>query len=152
MIGSSRLLSERKMSNDSSLWSIWVVSSAILMCDHCLCRKCDYVIFSAREFITRALLASRANIVEILEILTNEGAGTADGFNVNLAFVNVPRESRVFYAIEVIPNPDKAQSGVYPVTIKTGNNALHTNRSVYSLFSSEYRWANESRKKLNVNE
>lgn len=87
-------------------------------------------LISAREFITRALLASRANLAEILDILTNEGVGTADGFNVNLAFLNVPKESRVFHSVEVTPKIDDDKSEVYLVDFKAGSNSLHANRSV----------------------
>jgi len=88
------------------------------------------ILVKAREFITRALLASRANLAEILDILTNEGVGTADGFNVNLAFLNIPKKSRVFYTVEVTPNADEDKSEVYMIDFKMGNNSLHTNRSV----------------------
>lgn len=84
----------------------------------------------AREFITRALLAARSDLDEILDILTNEGAGTADGFNVNLAFLDVPRESRVFYTVEVTPIVNTTRSEVYVTDFQMGNNSLHTNRSV----------------------
>lgn len=67
---------------------------------------------------------------EIVDILTNEGAGTADGFNVNLAFLDVPRESRVFHTIEVTPDVESDRSAVYVVDVPMGNNSLHTNRSV----------------------
>ncbi|XP_050546832.1 uncharacterized protein LOC126908630 isoform X1 [Daktulosphaira vitifoliae] len=84
-----------------------------------------------REFITRALLSSRADMSQIVEILTNEGAGTADAFNVNVAFVNVPKESRVFYSIEVIPSVSEFKSQVYPVEFIPGNNSLHANRLLH---------------------
>lgn len=67
---------------------------------------------------------------EILNVLTNKGAGTADGFNVNLAFLDVPRELRVFHTIEVTPKVDEDRSEVYCVDFDVGNNSLHTNRSV----------------------
>lgn len=87
-------------------------------------------LFSAREFITRALLSSKANLMEILDVLTNAGVGTADGFNVNFAFLDVPTESRVFYTAEVTPKADDNKSEVYLADFATGSNSLHTNRSV----------------------
>uniref|UniRef100_A0A2S2NY22 Peptidase C45 hydrolase domain-containing protein n=1 Tax=Schizaphis graminum TaxID=13262 RepID=A0A2S2NY22_SCHGA len=84
-----------------------------------------------REFITRALLSSRADMNEILEILTNEGVGTADGFNVNIGFLNVPNESRVFHTVEVTPKTDSDKSEVHLTDFGVGNNSLHTNRLLH---------------------
>ncbi|XP_050420912.1 uncharacterized protein LOC126833544 isoform X2 [Adelges cooleyi] len=81
-----------------------------------------------REFITRALLSSRANLTEIMDILINDGVGTADGFNVNLAFLDVPRESRTFHTFEVIPYDKDSRSEVCHKEFKSGNNSLHANR------------------------
>lgn len=83
---------------------------------------------SAREFITRALLASTASMHEISEILFNRGVGTADGFNVNMGFLNVPRNIRVFYAMEVTPNPYQLRSDVFFQNFILGENSFHTNR------------------------
>lgn len=69
-------------------------------------------------------------MAQIIEILTNEGAGTADAFNVNVAFANVPKESRVFYTIEVTPNVSEFKSKVCPIEFTLGNNSLHANRLV----------------------
>lgn len=95
-------------------------------------------LLSAREFITRALLASKANLVEILDVLTNKGVGTADGFNVNFAFLNAPEKSRVFHTAEVTPKSDDAKSEVYLADFATGNNSLHTNRYVSKLLAKSY--------------
>ncbi|XP_050427094.1 uncharacterized protein LOC126837290 [Adelges cooleyi] len=84
-----------------------------------------------REFITRALLSTRADMAEIIEILTNKGVGTADAFNVNLAFLNVPRDSRTFYTIEVMPYNGEPKSEVYPTEFPLGNNSVHANRLLY---------------------
>ncbi|KAE9530820.1 hypothetical protein AGLY_011282 [Aphis glycines] len=84
-----------------------------------------------REFITRALLSSRADLGEILDILTNEGVGTADGFNVNFGFLHVPKESRVFHTVEVTPKTDSDRSEVYLADFGIGNNSLHTNRLLH---------------------
>jgi hypothetical protein len=87
-------------------------------------------LFLAREFITRALLASKANLTEIVDVLTNKGIGTADGFNVNFAFLDVPVKSRVFYTAEVTPKAEDNRSEVYLADFGIGRNSLHTNRSV----------------------
>ncbi|XP_050527410.1 uncharacterized protein LOC126897677 [Daktulosphaira vitifoliae] len=88
-----------------------------------------------REFITRALLSSRANMTEIIEILTNEGVGTADAFHVNLAFLNVPKESRIFHSIEVSPNSNKFQSEVFTADFSFGTNSFHANRFLHLKYS-----------------
>lgn len=85
---------------------------------------------SAREFITRALLASKANMNDIIAVLTNDGTGTADGFNVNFAFLNEPRESRKFHTIEVTPSVDESRSELYISDFEQGHNSLHTNKYV----------------------
>lgn len=86
--------------------------------------------FAAREFITRALLSARADLGDILDVLANDGVGTADGFNVNLAFLDVPAESRVFQTIEVTPLADDTRSDLSVTDFPVGRNSLHTNRSV----------------------
>lgn len=60
--------------------------------------------------------------------MTNEGVGTADGFNVNFGFLNVPKESRVFHTVEVTPKTDSDKSEVHLTDFGVGNNSLHTNR------------------------
>ncbi|XP_025422737.1 uncharacterized protein LOC112692322 isoform X1 [Sipha flava] len=84
-----------------------------------------------REFITRALLASKANLTEIVDVLTNKGIGTADGFNVNFAFLDVPVKSRVFYTAEVTPKAEDNRSEVYLADFGIGRNSLHTNRLLH---------------------
>lgn len=86
--------------------------------------------FAAREFLTRALLSARADLSEVLDVLSNDGVGTADGFNVNMAFLDVPAESRVFQTIEVTPRADDTRSDLYVTDFPTGSNSLHTNRWV----------------------
>lgn len=87
--------------------------------------------FTAREFITRALLATRADQGEILDVLTNEGVGTADGFNVNYGFLYEPNQLRVFHTVEVTPKIDSDRSEVYQKDFGMGSNSLHTNRLVH---------------------
>jgi len=85
----------------------------------------------AREFITRAVLATRADLGDILDVLTNEGVGTADGFNMNFAFLHVPTESRVFHTVEVTPKADSDRSEVYLADFGMGSNSIHTNKCVH---------------------
>ncbi|XP_001942958.2 uncharacterized protein LOC100168878 [Acyrthosiphon pisum] len=80
-----------------------------------------------REFITRALLSARSNMNDIVKVLTNEGAGTADGFSVNIGFLNEPKQSRVFHTVEVTPKMDSPRSAVYVSNFSVGTNSLHTN-------------------------
>jgi len=103
-------------------WSMWVILLNNIN------NSRPFLCFLAREFITRALLSSRADLCEILAILTNEGVGTADGFNVNFGFLHVPKESRVFHTVEVTPKIDSDRSEVYLTDFGMGNNSLHTNR------------------------
>jgi len=92
--------------------------------------KCCYTqtYVSARGFLTRALLASKANINEIQEILTNYGAGTADAFHVNAGFLGGSRSSRIFYSIEVTPLETEPMSEVIVVPIKTESTSFYTNK------------------------
>lgn len=111
----------------SDIRVVFSVSTAIPFC-----RRSTYVfeIVSAREFITRALLSSKTELSDVVSILTNDGAGTADGFNVNFSFLDMPQEMRVFYTAEVIPCEDETKSIVSVNSFGSGQNSLHTNRSV----------------------
>lgn len=90
------------------------------------CHTQTYV--SARVFLTRALLASKANINEIKDILTNYGAGTADAFHVNAGFLDGTRCSRIFYSIEVTPLENEPKSEVIIVPIFTESTSFYTNK------------------------
>jgi len=83
---------------------------------------------SARGFLTRALLASKANINEIKEILSNHGAGTADAFHVNAGFLEGSRCTREFYSIEVTPSETDQMSEVIVTSIDTESTAFYTNK------------------------
>ncbi|XP_050420070.1 uncharacterized protein LOC126833014 [Adelges cooleyi] len=87
-----------------------------------------------RVFITRALLSNRGDFDDIKRILECEGGGTADGFNVNLAFINpsVTGGVRVFFHIEVTPNPYEQKSNVSIHPFFPGENGLHINKLLYS--------------------
>ncbi|KAL4121316.1 hypothetical protein QTP88_013855 [Uroleucon formosanum] len=85
-----------------------------------------------RVFLTRALLASKANINDIKEILTNHGAGTADAFHVNVGFLDGCRCSRVFYSIEVTPSETEKKSKVMVRLIDTESTSFYTNRLQFS--------------------
>ncbi|VVC42587.1 Peptidase C45 [Cinara cedri] len=83
-----------------------------------------------REIITRALLGARADMKEIMSIVLNEGCGTADGFNVNVAFLNEPSEQFVTHTIEVVPDPGNS-SAIALNSFPVGQNSLHTNRMLH---------------------
>lgn len=83
---------------------------------------------SARVFLTRALLASKADINEIEDILTNYGAGTADAFHVNAGFLFGTRCNRMFYSIEVTPLETEQKSKVIIVPISTESTSFYTNK------------------------
>lgn len=83
---------------------------------------------SARVFLTRALLASKANINDLQNILTNYGAGTADAFHVNAGFLDGTRCSRIFYSIEVTPSETEPKSEVIVVPIHTESMSFYTNK------------------------
>ncbi|XP_029342967.1 uncharacterized protein LOC100162707 isoform X1 [Acyrthosiphon pisum] len=85
-----------------------------------------------RVFLTRALLASKANINEIQEILTNHGAGTADAFHVNAGFLDGSRCTRVFYSIEVIPSETNRKSEVIVRSIDIASTSFYTNKLHFS--------------------
>ena len=70
---------------------------------------------------------------DIVKVLTNEGTGMADGFSVNIGFLNEPKQSRVFYTVEVTPKMDSPRSAVYVSNFSVGTNSLHTNRYVCTL-------------------
>lgn len=85
---------------------------------------------TAREFLTRALLSTEPDLTEIVKVLTNRGVGTADGFNVNVGFLDVPAGgSRVFHTIEVTPSETgEYKSDVLVTDVATGSNSMHANR------------------------
>ncbi|KAF0747070.1 Uncharacterized protein FWK35_00031943, partial [Aphis craccivora] len=85
-----------------------------------------------RVFLTRALLASKANINDLQDILTNYGAGTADAFHVNAGFLDGTRCSRIFYSIEVTPSETEPKSEVIVVPIYTESMSFYTNKLQFS--------------------
>ncbi|XP_050420026.1 uncharacterized protein LOC126832992 isoform X2 [Adelges cooleyi] len=93
-----------------------------------------------RGMITRALLSAKADLNDIIEILTNDrcvrgdSCGTADAFNVNLGFFDpeLTGGKRIFYNLEVTPDKDNARSIVSLATISAGHNGLHINKLLYS--------------------
>ncbi|CAH1709684.1 unnamed protein product [Aphis gossypii] len=100
--------------------------------------KCCHIqtYVSARVFLTRALLASKANINEIQDILTNYGAGTADAFHVNAGFLDGSRCSRIFYSIEVTPSETEPKSKVMGGgRLGEGNNFYQKNNSPFRRLS-----------------
>ncbi|XP_050420073.1 uncharacterized protein LOC126833015 isoform X2 [Adelges cooleyi] len=87
-----------------------------------------------RGFISRALLSTRGDFDDIIRILECRGGGAADGFNVNLAFINpwVTGGERVFFHIEVTPNPYEHKSNLNVHPFFPGENGLHINKLLYS--------------------
>lgn len=58
---------------------------------------------------------------DIVKVLTNEGAETADGFSVNIGFLNEQKQCRlVFYTVEVTPKMDSPRSAVYVSNFSVG--------------------------------
>lgn len=78
--------------------------------------------------MTRALLASNADLTEIENILKNEGVGTADAFNVNVGSLNQNNIGhQKLYSIEVTPSSENnAYSDVN--TQEVNKIFFHTNR------------------------
>ncbi|KAL5243912.1 hypothetical protein ACI65C_011322 [Semiaphis heraclei] len=83
-------------------------------------------------FLTRALLASKANINEIQEILTNHGAGTADAFHLNVGFLDESRCNRVFYSIKVTPSETDQISEMNVTSVHTESTSFYTNNLQFS--------------------
>lgn len=80
--------------------------------------------FSARYFLTRALLAAQS-LDEVHEILTDKGVGAANGCSVNLTFLEQPGE-RIFYNIELAPG-EEAASLISTVPISRNDHMIHCN-------------------------
>jgi len=77
---------------------------------------CLYIL--ARVFLTRALLASKADLSEIQHILSNFNVGTADAFHVNAGLLSKNSEQSIFYSIEVTPSNMEQKSNVVTKTVK----------------------------------
>ncbi|VVC42708.1 Peptidase C45 [Cinara cedri] len=84
-----------------------------------------------REIVCRALLAARADLEEIMFILINPGCGTANGFNVNLGFLNNLKGERELHTVEVVPDPTGPYSNAFLTRFPMGFNSLHTNRLLH---------------------
>lgn len=94
---------------------------------------------AARVFLTRALLASKADISEIEQILTNLGVGTADAFHVNVGFLQDNVIDQKFYSIEVTPSETEQKSNVVVQCVQPDSTEFHVNRWCRS-FGSWYLW------------
>lgn len=80
--------------------------------------------FSARHFLTRALLAAE-NLDQAIRILRNEGTGVADGCSINLTFLK--DTERIFYNIEIGPQEgNEARMDILP--IPRTEHMLHVNK------------------------
>jgi len=65
----------------------------------------------ARVFLTRALLASKADTTEIEELLKNICVGTAEAFTVIFGFIN-QNKAKLLYKMEVDPLKYMPLSGI----------------------------------------
>jgi len=81
--------------------------------------------------LTRALLASKADLTEITELLTNKCAGTAETFRVIIGFINESKINRVLYGIEVTPYINEQSLIDVQTFDSTSEHVFFTNRKVY---------------------
>lgn len=82
--------------------------------------------FSARYFLTRALLAAE-NLVQSQQILRDAGCGAADGVSINMTFLN-QEGNRVFHNAEVAPALNAKESPLNILTISPGEHLFHANK------------------------
>ncbi|XP_066586991.1 beta-alanyl-dopamine/carcinine hydrolase [Prorops nasuta] len=82
---------------------------------------------SPRYFLTRALLAAE-NYVQAQEILRNNGCGAAEGFSVNMTFLQQEGD-RMFHNAEIGPaDSDGKQSQLSMLTVSPGEVIYHCNK------------------------
>ncbi|KAI5702048.1 hypothetical protein M8J75_016059 [Diaphorina citri] len=80
-----------------------------------------------RFFLTRALLGTR-NLEEAQSVLRDRGVGAADGFSVNMTFLN-QEGNRLFHNAEVGPNQEgNPESAVNILTCSQGEFLFHCNK------------------------
>ena len=85
------------------------------------------IISSARYFLTRALLGVE-NYVQAQETLRNVGYGAAEGFSVNMTFLEQEGD-RMFHNAEVGPaEPNVNESQLSILTASPGENIAHCNK------------------------
>lgn len=85
-----------------------------------------FIIYIARHFITRALLAAES-YDQAIEIIRDTGVGAADGCSINLTMLN-KYDERKFYNIEMgpaLPTVDESQIDVR--IYEAGESSIHCN-------------------------
>ncbi|WP_411024528.1 hypothetical protein, partial [Salmonella sp. s57936] len=75
----------------------------------------------------RALLAAK-NITEVESILKDKGCGAAEGFSVNVTFLDEPGE-RIFYNFEVGASSTFSDESILnKLVVKPGEHSFHCNK------------------------
>lgn len=88
---------------------------------------CVVYLKTARYFITRALLGVE-NYVQAQETLRNEGCGAAEGFSVNMTFLNQEGD-RMFHNAEIGPVEEGGTCSKLSIhTASPGENLYHCNK------------------------
>lgn len=83
-------------------------------------------LYSARHFITRALLTAR-NYDEAMEILKDEGVGLADGCSINMKFISAKTHTN-FFNIELGPDENGEKKSKMEVLEAVGiGSMIHCN-------------------------
>lgn len=105
-----------------------------------------FIFFTARHFITRALLSAE-NFVQAQQILRDNGAGAADGCSINMTFIKLvdfysnfqysnffykksQEGDRVFHNAEMGPavKPNENESQLNILTVSRGECIMHCNK------------------------
>lgn len=83
--------------------------------------------FSARHFITRALL-SAPTFEQAQKVLRDNGVGAGDGCSINMTFLKQEGE-RVFHNVEMGPSePGQDMSQLNVFTASSGEHIIHANK------------------------
>lgn len=86
---------------------------------------------AARYFLTRALLGVE-NFVQAQQTLRNAGCGAAEGFSVNMTFLEQEGD-RMFHNAEIGPaEPNANESQLCVLTASPGENISHCNKYGYT--------------------
>lgn len=85
-----------------------------------------YCIFTARHFITRALLTAE-NFEQAQKIIRDKGCGAGNGCSFNMTFLNQEGD-RLFHNAEMAPAYVDNESGLNILTVSPGEHTVHCNR------------------------
>jgi len=77
-------------------------------------------------------LASKADISEIRQILSNYNVGTADAFHVNAGLLSKNSEQSIFYSIEVTPSNMEQKSNIVIKLVEKDSSLFYVNRLKYT--------------------